>query len=392
MVSSLGTNGLVIDNLTTLVASLTQSLQAIYGADINVASNSPDGQMINIFCQNMEDLLELVQSVYNSFGYMQAFGTQLDQRLAILGLARKQGTNTTTPVLVTVNQALTLYGLDQTAQTVFTLVDQTGNQWQLVTTHVFSGSGSASLTFQAVTIGPIGVSANTITQQITTVLGVTSVNNPTTSGTIVGVSEETDTQFKVRAAQGFSLAAIGPADSVEAQLQNAVGVTDAMVVENVTNGTVNSVPAHSIWAIVTGGTASVIGQAIYAKKGAGCGMKGSQTFVVTRPDGNSFTAQWDTSIAQPLYIAFSIIWRGGAVALGNADIIAGLSAMLVYKLGQMPNVGDIVTAMATIAPTAIIIFGASQGVSTDGITYQSIVDPTTAQYYFTVSGANITIT
>ncbi len=48
--------------------------------------------------------------------------------------------------------------------------------------------------------------------------------------------------------------------------------------------------------------------------------------------------------------------------------------------------------MATIAPTAVIIFGSNQGVSDDGATYQSVVDPTTAQYYYTVAGADITIT
>ncbi len=391
MVSTIGPTGLVIESLSDLVASLTAQMQAIYGSDINVNSNSPDGQLLNIFCQTAEDTLELIQSVYNSFGYMTAYGTQLDQRLAILGLTRKQGSNTTTPVLVTVNQALTLYGVDQTAQPVFTLVDLTGNQWQLVTTHVFSGSGSSSLTFQAVTIGAIGVTANTITQQVTTVLGVTSINNPDPTGTVIGVPEENDTQFKVRAAQSFALASTGPADAVEAALDNEPDVTDAYVIENFTGDVVNTVPAHSLWCIVNGGDPADIAQAIYAKRGPGCGMKGSQTYTITRPNGTTFTAQWDDAISQPLYIKFGIIWRG-AIALDNATIISNLAAALSYKLGVSPSVGDIVTAMATIAPTAIIIFGTNQGVSRDNVTFESITDPTTSQYYFTVAEGNITIT
>lgn len=390
MVSTLGPTGLTIDDLATLVAQLTQQMQAIYGSDINVDSNSPDGQLINIFCQTAEDTLELINSVYNSFGFMTAYGTVLDQRLAILGMARKQGTQTTTPVLVTVNQALTLYGTDQTAQPVYTLVDQTGNRWQLVATHVFSGSGSASLTFEAVTIGPIGVTANTITQQVTTVLGVTSVNNPTTSGSVIGVAEENDTQFKIRAAQSFALASTGPADAVEAALDNIADVTDALVVENDTGGIVGGVPAHSIWCIVAGGTSAEIGQAIYSKKMPGCGMKGSQSYVVTRPNGTTFTAQWDNALSENLYIKFNIIWRGG-VALDNTTIINALAAALSYKLNQPASVGDIVTAMATIAPTAIVDLTGNQGVSTDGVTYESIVNPTTPQYAFQVLAANITI-
>lgn len=391
MVSSLGPTGLMIDNLNTLLATLTASMQAIYGTDINVNSNSPDGQLLNIFAQNVEDTLELLQSIYNSFGYNTAYGTQLDQRLAILGIARLQGTYTTTPVLITVNQALTLYGLDQDAQPVYTLVDQTGNQWQLVTTHVFSASGSASLTFQAVDIGAVQVTANTITAQATTILGVTAVNNPTTTGTIVGVPEETDTQYKVRAAQSFALASTGPADAIQAALLNTQGIVDASVIENVANTTVATVPAHSIWCIVNGGTDADIAQAIYAKKAPGCGMKGSQSFVIDRPNGTTFTALWDDALAEPLYIAFGILWRG-TITLSNASIITAIASTLTYKLGVSPSVGDIITAMAAIAPTAIVLFGSNQGVSNDGITYQSVVNPTTAQYYYTVAPANIVIT
>jgi len=460
MVSSLGPTGLTIDSLPTVIASLTEQLQAIYGAGINVQSNSPDGQMINIFCQGVEDLLELAQAVYNSFGYMQAYGVQLDQRLAILGIPRKQGTYTLAPVHVTTDRALTLYGLDQTAQSVFTLIDQSGNTWQLLETQVFGTGTTLSLIFQSVTIGAINSSPNTITQQVTTVLGVTAVNNPTVSiitigttaisspvitaipttagmvpgmlisGTgiqnnssivsvdsstqitisanatangsgvtittitapvLIGVPEETDTQYKVRAGQSFALASTGPADAIEAALLATADITDAFVVENYTNDTVDTVPAHSIWAIVTGGTDADIGQAIYAKKAPGCGMKGDQSEVITRPNGTTFTAQWDTSIAEPLYIAFGILWRG-AVVLSNDTIITQLAAALSYKLGVNPSVGDIVTAMLQIAPTAVVLFGSNQGVSDDGVSYGSVAVPTSAQYYFTVAAGNITIT
>lgn len=391
MVSSLSNNGLSIDTLPDLIASLTTQLEGIYGPDINVASNTPDGQLINIFCQTVEDLLELLQGVYGSFGFMTAYGTTLDQRLALLGITRKAGTYTTTPVTVTVNRALTLYGLDQTAQPVFTLIDQTGNLWNLAVTHVFSGSGSAALTFQAAQLGPVGVSANTITQQSTTVLGVTSVNNPTVVGTVNGVAEENDTQFKIRAAQSFSLAATSPADSIEAALDNLPDVTDALVSENDTAVVdINGTPGHSVWCIVAGGTAPEIGQAIYAKKAPGCGMRGSQTSVITRPNGTTFTAFYDLGLSQNLYIKFGIIWRG-ATALDNATIIAALAAALTFKLDVPASVGDVVTAMATIAPTAIVDFTGNQGVSTDNVVFASIVSPTSPQYAFAVLAGNISI-
>lgn len=390
-ISTLTQAGLAVESKANVIAFLVSCYQSIYGPDINVDSNSPDGQLINIQAQAIEDFLELLLLTYNSFSVNAAFGVRLDQLVALNGLQRKQGTFTQAQVLVTVNQALSLPGLDQTALTPFTVSDNAGNQFQLVTTHVFGGGGSATLTFQAVEIGQVQTTANTITNIVTSTLGVTTVNNPSVSGDSIGVNEETDAQLKVRHARSLDLGATGPADSVESALRNIPDVVDALVVENSTGVAVNSIPPRSIWAIVRGGTPAEIAAAIYAKKTLGCGMKGAQSLLVTRPNGSTFLAQWDNAIAQSLHIKFSIIWRGAA-ALLDADIITALAAALVYKLGEDPSIGDVLSAMLIIAPTAIVtIDSTTQGVSTDGITWASLVQPSDPQHYFTVDAANITI-
>lgn len=390
-ISTINQTGLTVESKTNIIAFLVASYQYVYGSDINIESNSPDGQLIQIYAQSMSDMLELLLSTYNLSAVPTSFGTRLDQLIALNGIQRKQGTYTQAQVVVTATIALTLSGQDQTAITPFTVADNAGNQYQLVTSHVFSAAGNATLTFQAVDIGQVETTANTITNIVTSTLGITTVNNPSTSSDSIGVNEETDSQLKVRQAQSFNLAATGPSDSMESSLRNIPDVTDAIVVENNTDGSVNSIPAYTVWPIVNGGTSLEIGQAIYAKKSPGTPMKGSVSQIITRPNGTLFTAQWDIAIAQPLYIAFSIIWRG-AQALADDDIITALASTLNYKLGQNPNIGDIVTAMATIAPTAIVtINSVTEGVSVDGSAWESLVAPDTAQYYFTVSEANIEI-
>lgn len=389
MANVINVSGLTVDSQTDIITALTVAMQGIYGSDINVDSNSPDGQLINIYAQVASDILELLVDIYDTFSVAGAYGTVLDQRVAINGITRRQGTYTTTPVLITVNQALTLNGLDQTATPAFTVADDAGNQFSLLATNVFGGAGSASLTFRAVNVGLVEVTANTITNQVTTILGVTAVNNPTTSGTANGVNEETDAELRIRQTQSFALAATGPADAVEAALGAIPDVTDSFVVENVENTTVNTVPAHSIWCIVTGGTDAEIAQAIYAKKGVGCGMKGSSSFVITRPNGTSFTALWDASISQSLYIEFTINPKTIGQSFDIALLADQLAAELVYKLGQSPTVGDVVSAMQTLAPTAYLT---DIGVSKDDVSFFDVVAPNTAQYYYTVDAANIHIT
>lgn len=388
MPNSLSPFGLQVKSVTEILTDLTVGMQTIYGSDINVDSNSPDGQMLNLFAQAAADILQLLEDVYDGFAVDSAYGSVLDQRVALNGIARKQGTYTTTPVTVTATVAVTIYGLNQTAQPVFTVQDNAGNKFFLQTTHVFSASGSASLTFRAVDIGQVEVLANTIVNIVTATLGISTVNNPSTSGTILGVNEETDAQLKVRHAQSFALASTGPADSVSAALLAIADVTDAYVVENVTDSPVNSVPAHGIWCIVTGGTAAEIAQAIYAKKGIGCDMKGSQSLSIARPNGTDFTAKWDTSVTETLYVQFTINGIISGTSFDTALIAKELAAALSYKLGQNANIGQIVSAMLVIAPNG---YCTALGVSTDNMSFSDVVSPSDAKHYFQLLAANITV-
>lgn len=391
-VSTLDQTGLTIESKANIIAYLIAQLQLIYGSDINVDSNSPDGQLINIFAQADTDFLEFLQDTYNSFAIATSYGARLDQLVALNGLARIQGTFTQAQVLVTATIALTLPGLDQTLVTPFTVADNAGNQFQLVTSHVFGGAGSATLVFQAVTIGQVETTANTITNIVTSTLGITTVNNPSTSLDVIGVNEETDALLKVRHDRSFNLAATGPSDALEAALHNIGDVTDAYVVENNTGSTLGPIPANTVWPIVAGGTLVEIAQAIYAKKAPGCGLKGSVTQSVVRPNGSTFLAQWDVPISQLLYIRFSVTWIG-PIVVSNAAIETALAAALVYKLGQNPNIGDIIKAMQVIAPTAVVsIDSATQGVSSDNALWHSIINPTDAQHFYTVLAANILVT
>ncbi|MDD5301497.1 MAG: baseplate J/gp47 family protein [Elusimicrobia bacterium] len=275
-INSLTAGGLTIQQQPDIVAELTTGYTSIYGADINLGPNTPDGQMMNIYATALEDNLELLQSVYNMFNLINAYGVQLDNMGQLLGLIRQAGTYTQAQVLVTVSQAVTLPGQDvlvsNPSATVFTVADEAGNQYQLVASHVFSGAGSATLTFAAVDIGQILTSANTITAILTPLLGVTSVNNPSTSSDVLGTNEETDSAFRVRMAQSFQLAAVGPADALRAALLNVPGILDAYVPENDTGGIVDGVFSTGIMTVVNQGSVADadVAQVIYAKKGMGC--------------------------------------------------------------------------------------------------------------------------
>lgn len=50
--------GLTLQTLAEIVTELETGFKAIYGVDINLDANSPDGQMINLFAQAKLDILD----------------------------------------------------------------------------------------------------------------------------------------------------------------------------------------------------------------------------------------------------------------------------------------------------------------------------------------------
>jgi len=389
MPNVLDANGLQTATTAEQVSALETAMKAIYGQDIDVASNSPDGQLINIFVQAMQDLLDLLTNIYNMFSVDSAAGIMLHRLVAINGLTLRPGAYTTTPAEVTVDRALTLYGLDQDVQVPFSVRDA-NNVWTLASTYAFGGVGTQALVFQCDQMGVIVPLPNTIVQINTPTLGVMQVNNPTVAGTVAGQVEETDVELRRRHGQMFKLAATGPFDAIQAALLAIPSVADALVVENATGSPVGSQPAHSIWAIVVGGTGPEIGQAIYSKKAPGCNMYGALSEVVTRPNGETFTALYDVGVEQRLWAEFGVLSKVAGITFDKPLLEQQMAAAMdgYFKLNQSASIGDLAQILAEIEPRAIMV---SAGVSTDGMSFSDNVSPTSAKYYFNLAAADINI-
>lgn len=355
MPNLLDANGLQTATRAELVAYFTNQYQMIYGPDINLQSDSPDGQMMNIFIQAILDVQDLITQVYNMQDPDNAIGVILDQRVAINGIQRQAGTFTITNITVITSQSVNLYGLDQTAQPVYTVSDNAGNLWQMQTTHVGVAIGSNVFSFQAAVPGAQLTTPNTINIPVTVVIGVVSVNNPTTYTTL-GINEETDAQLKIRRQKSVSLASQGYLAGLLAALENISGMSSAFVYENntsITNG--DGVPGHSIWVIVAGTAADAsIAQAIYDKRNAGCGMYGSTTYTITQVDGSPFIIKWDTVITQNVFIAFTATSINGVTAPNIGAIRTTLPTTFVPGVNSEVNVNTLSTLVQQIDSNTLV--------------------------------------
>lgn len=348
-------NGLQTATREELVTQYTTDFQTIYGPDVNLDQDSPDGQMINIFIQSVLDLSDLLRQIYNGFDPDLAVGVTLDERVAINGIQRQAGTFTITNITVVTSQALNLYGLDQDTQPVFTVSDNAGNLWELQETENVPGSGTYVLIFQAAVPGAVLTTPNTITVPVTIVLGVTSVNNPTTY-TSLGINEETDAAFKIRRQRSVSIASQGYLKGLLAALENINGVTSAFVYENNSNAIdVDGVPGHSIWVIVAGtGAPEEIANAIYQKRNAGCGMFGDIEYEVTQVDSTVFLVKWSDVESEELFIKFTATSIDGINLPNIAAIRSGLVESFVPGVFQEVDINHLATKVQDIDPNCLV--------------------------------------
>jgi len=393
MTDILNENGLQTSTAPELLQTLQNDFKNIYGEDVLLDSSTPDGQWLNILVQKGVDVRGLLTQLYNSFNPNNTQGSLLDQRCAINNVFRKAGTFTTVTVNVVTDRALTLQGLDDNYNnpeaTGYTIQDNEGNRFILVNTTTLS-TGSNSLLFRSEALGGVVVLPNTLTTPVTIVLGVVSVNNPTTANAI-GTVEELDEELKVRRRQSVAISSFGYLNGLQAALLQLPGVTDAKVYENYTSSTdANGTPAHCIWVVMDGGAISDIAETIYSRKCPGTNIRGNITYTITTNAQTQFIAKWDNATVTPFYIKFNIKPTVADITFNQTAIKEYIEQRLMFKIGEFAETASI----TEIAQNAIDSVG-GQGyavnveISTDQTTWVEYLSPVVATRY---SVAGITIT
>lgn len=396
--------GLHLQALADIVTELEDGFKGIYGNDINLDANSPDGQMINLFAQAKIDILDLISSVYSSFSPSAAAGVVLDQRCALNGIIRKGSTISTVYVVVTTTAAVSLVGLSAGSGTPFTVADAAGNKFYL-TTSVTTGIGANSLHFTAAVAGAIEISAGSITTIDTVTAGVTSVSNAG-GATVAGVDEETDAALRYRRAVSVSNPSSGFLDGLTGALLAIESVIYAKVFENNTATTdAYGIPAHSIWAVVdragdTGVTGLTgIAQTIYERRNLGCGMyygTGStgatgtaKTINITQTNGFDIPIKFSLATYYDLYIKLTIASKLATHAIDSTFLKNEIYDNIQYDINEIADYSQICSQVKSSDPYAVITAG---GIGLTGLAADPYLSPPTIDGRWIISTAKIDIT
>lgn len=387
-------NGIQIESLADIIndiingTPLVPGLIQIYGPDINVDSNTPDGQWINIFALSKMDIELLCLQIYASFDPMQAVGVSLDAlcQLNSSSLVRKGGIYTEVAVTVNVNGSINLSGIDTSSP--FTISDNNGNLFYLLVSATLT-NGNNTLNFQSQRIGFIQVLPNTLTIPVSIIAGVNTVNNPA-SPYQVGSNQETDSQLRIRRAQSTAIPSQGFNQSLYGGLRQIDGLDQAVVYENDTNVTnADSVPGHSIWVIVDGGSDIDVANTIYTYRNAGCGMYGSTTVAITQVDGTTFDIKFTRAIDENLFVNLTVTSLSGG-SIDATALATALAAQYVLTIYQIADITSITALVHSINPDALV---QSAGVcDSSGGSFADSLLPTLKNNIWVLLSSNINIT
>jgi hypothetical protein len=399
MATELNEFGLSIATKAELDATAQEGLVDIYGEGTNFGSNTADGQYFGITTQTAVDYLEVLLDIYNMLDPDNTIGTQQDNLYWINGIKRKAGNFSFQTIQITTDRALTLNGLDANANDVdgigYTIADNIGNEWVLLDTQNPASAGTYSYSFRSRNLGAISSSPNTITNPVDIILGVVSINNPTGVSSL-GNEGETDTAFSIRRSRSFAKRSTNSLDGLFANLASLTGVATVAVYEN-DKDVVDSdgIPAQGFWVVIDGGSNEDIGNTIYQNVVKGLPSKGDEVVEITTIQNQIYTARFDRTDSNPLYIKFDLKPLKSGITFNLTAIKEYMVANKVYNINEDADTGS----LTDLARNAIInVNGAGSAtalsllISDDDSTWVSFLESSSKKDKWILDVDNITIT
>jgi uncharacterized phage protein gp47/JayE len=272
-VTTIDANGVTVPLFTDVLAYLQEQYQTIYGADIDLDPDTQDGQWVGIIASALNDTNQTIAATYLSYSPSFAVGAGLSSVVKINGI-RRQLASFSTVIVTCVGTAGTEIGGSLVGDNL-----NLGTQWQLPDQVTIPPEGDIAVTATCTTLGAVPGDVGTITDILTPVPGWQTVNN--TLAAIVGAPVETDAQLRRRQTQSVANPSQSVVLGIQGGIENLPNVRRVMVYENPTGAPdANGIPAHAMAAVVEGGDATDIANAIALRKTPGSPTYGTTSTII----------------------------------------------------------------------------------------------------------------
>ncbi len=355
-------SGLLIKRIPDIIDQMKTSLAADLGADFDLLSVTPEGQLINRQAEELADLWELAEQVYNSLFVNTASGISLQN-------ARSLTNSFIIPATASVANGVIITGVPGTLiQAGFKLsVDGSpASIFQTVADVTVGGGGTVAAAFVCVDTGPTRALAGKLTNIVNSLPGIASATNPTDAQ--LGTNVESDAAFRIRSAQELNRPGTGTYSGLLQFVQKVANVSQVFeFINDLDFVDANGLAPHSVQLIVIGGIDQDIANAIFAAKGAGIETNGTTVCTVVDSQGVSHTIKFSRLTDLPIYMDVTLSINSnpasGPVFPGNGNNLA-LDAIVAFGDLYLPGQTVITTGFFTPINTVPGVTGATILIST----------------------------
>ena len=381
-------NGFKAESFTEILTRLSNGLKNIYGQDINLDQDSPDGQQLGIQANIISDFQDLALYIYNSMDPDLADGANFDKLLKLLARTRLPSSRSTVDIEMVLNKTVSI-------PASYTIKDLNNQNWIIGTAQTLD-AGTHLVSFYSENWGNITAEPNTINEQVTILTEVISINNP--ENAISGRDEESIVQVRERRNKILEINASSTIGSIIGKILDLNGVVDAIPYENMTKiyDPVRDIQPNSYWIVVKGGDIAEITEIIAKDKTGGTGLKGKVETVYiekfVRKDGSVREFYHDVKFDRPretsIHLKFNVSRK---IATQSIDIEHIKNTLVNKKFYIAQNI-TVTELYATIYSAATNYIATNLEVSKDGVTWSSVLLEAGYDEEFIIEKANIEIT
>ncbi len=317
-------NGIEQPSASSIREELGQMFVSIWGNKINLDASSKQGQLITSLTTIILEKNATIAKAIQSFNPKTAendseSGLYWQDAIGnIYNMERKSATYTT--VLCSIS-GRTGTVIPETAQAIST----NGDIFRIAQSVTIPPSGQVNVYFIAIESGAIPADIGTIDTIYTPVVGWDTINNTSTG--IIGNNVESREGFENRRISLLGKYSTNQVESITSELLSIDNVTRCLVKENDSDDAVMiqgvSLPAHSVYCVVEGGSSNEIGAAIRLKKSGGCTTSGNQVY--SDRFGNIY---YDI----PTYVPISIVVNAAETDTTPENIVDTIKSLLVADM------------------------------------------------------------
>ena len=380
-------NGFKAESFTEILTRLSNGLKNIYGQDINLDQDSPDGQQLGIQANIISDFQDLALYIYNSMDPDLADGANFDKLLKLLARTRLPSSRSTVDIEMVLNKTVSI-------PASYTIKDLNNQNWIIGTAQTLD-AGTHLVSFYSEDWGNITAEPNTINEQVTILTEVVSINNPESA--ISGRDEESIVQVRERRNKILGINASSTIGSIIGKILDLNGVVDAVPYENMTKiyDPVKDIEPNSYWIVVKGGDIAQISEIIAKDKTGGTGLKGQVETVYiekfVRKDGSVREFYHDVKFDRPTEVSIHIKFKVSRKISTQSIDIEHIKDTLANKEFYIAQNITVTELYATIYSAATNYIATDLEVSKDGVVWDSVFLQAGYDEEFIIEKSNIEI-